>query len=269
MIFWVEKYYNIAMLKNISNKLDFFLRKNIKFSRGIYRNKNEDKNDLFIDAEMQITESEYLHTYNLEQLKNNSTRSNYLENLYAIEFLEKNSEFDFSGDSIKVLDVGCKNFFYASGLYSFFRYKSHEKQIKLTGIEIDGYRLYSNFHSRYDYAKFYIQNLENAEFIVDDVLNHNEKYDVITCILPFVFKEPLLAWGLSLSEFNPKKITQKMYDLLEKNGELLIVNQGLAECEKQKEILGELNIKYKDKGIFESIFFDYSYDRYVLKVKKV
>ena len=61
-----------------------------------------------------------------------------------------------------------------------------------------------------------------------------DKYDYIIWFLPFVLYEPHKYWGLPKKYFYPEKLLDHAYNLLNQNGEMLIVNQGEKEFEVQK-----------------------------------
>lgn len=261
-----------SLIKNFKNKFDFFLRKSIKFSRKIVFLKNEQKEELFVSFEEQKRtpaiqkEAEYLEKYFLNEFKQNTTRRNYLENLATIELLENHLEI--SENNIRILDIGSKNWFYARGEYSFFKYKSKEKNILLNGIEIDAYRVYTNLHSRYDLAMYNIKELDNTFYIVGDLLEHREKYDFIIWFFPFVTIEPLLNWGLPLDCFKPEKMLLHAYSLLNNGGKMLIVNQDENEYRIQHAMLKNLALNYTPKGDFRNSFLEYEHGRFVTVVKK-
>ena len=154
------------MFEDLKNTFDFIIRNKTKFSR---------KN--FVEKNPELIER------------------NRLENLYTQDILNKY----FSKKQKKIiaaLDIGCKNWFYAKGEYEFL--KSFSDNFKLDGIEIDAYRLYSNFYTRLEVAKYYTKGLENTNYITEDLLNLNNKYDYIIWFLPFV-----------LIFYNPYKILLK------------------------------------------------------------
>lgn len=253
-------------IHNLLNNLDFYLRKNIKFSRKGLKIANEDKNKLFSDGNLIVKEDEYNNEYNLKKIKNNSTKRNYLETLYTIDILKKTFNLNSIKESAKILDIGSKNWFYAQGEYSYFA--KHIKNIELTGVELDGYRVYADFYSRKDYAEYYIKNLKNTKYLVDNLMNINEEYDYITWFLPFVAEAPLINWGLPLSEFQPEILLKKAYSLLKPNGKMLIVNQGISEFEIQKDLLNKLSIPYDEIGKIESDFLEYQNERFAIIVQK-
>lgn len=253
------------MIKNLYNEIDFFFRRNIKLKRN-YTGKNEPKDKLF---ETSSKEKFYLKKYNLHYLKENSTCRNYLENLATIEILE-NSCDDAVQDfrTVKILDIGSKNWFYAAGEWSFFKYHNGEKEIFLDGIEIDAFRLYSDFHTRYDYAQYYIKNLENTRYIAEDFLKHNENYDFIVWFFPFVTEFPLQEWGLPLSRFKPLEMLQHAYDSLNSGGKIFIINQDENEYTIQENLIKKLNLSYEKKGALKNSFLEYEHGRYATIIFK-
>ena len=141
------------MFEEIRNNVDFFIRNTTKFSRKDFIEKDEAL---------------------LER--------NRLENLYTIDILNQFFTKE-ERKHTKILDIGCKNWFYAKGEYDFFT--SFCSNFSLDGIELDAHRLYSNFYSRFEVAKFYTKNLTNTNYIAGDLLELKEKYDYIIWILPF------------------------------------------------------------------------------------
>ncbi len=197
----------MKLLKNLYNEIDFFLRKNIKFTRKIRTNK--------------------------EQAGSPHVR----------EWLESNISVD--KDNIKILDIGSKNWFYVRELYNFFKYNNFEKEIWLDGIEIDAYRVYTDFHARYDYAMHYSAGLKNCRYIAGDFLGHYDKYDYITWFYPFVTEFPLLEWGLPLSTFKPLEMLGHAFASLNPGGIIIIKNLNEKEYAIQGNLFKELGIPCK------------------------
>lgn len=252
-------------LIDLKNKIDFFIRSSLKFSRKNYFEENESKEGIFKTPESLIREASLFDKYNLSDLKNNSTVQNYIENLYALDLLDKYLNIKFRNE-LSVLDIGCKNCFYARGLYYFF--KKYCNEFSFSGIEIDFNRLYSNLFSRLEVAKFHIKNIDNAKLISGNLLNHTKKYDYITWFLPFVFEYPHLKWGLPLKHFSPEKMLEHAYSLLNENGEIFVINQGIDEYNKQKQLCDLLNIPYLAVGEISSVFVEYEFKYYLTLIKK-
>lgn len=215
---------------DLRNKFDYYLRSKTKFSRKNYSE----------DLELTCGINDY--TFDI-----------------LSQTLQPSSE-----DYLTVLDIGSKNWEYVRGEYKFF--KQYAKDLKLDGVEIDAYRLYSNFYSRYEYAKFYTRDLEGANYYPDDLLNIQGEYDYIVWFLPFVTKYPLKRWGLPEKFFMPERLLEHAYGLLRK--EMLIVNQGEKEAEIQKKLLDRLNIEYKELGVLKSDALEFQNERYGFVVSR-
>ena len=224
------------MLEELQNNIDFFIRNKTKFSR---------KN--FVETNPKI----------LEQIKQ--------ENLYTQDVLEqffKKRSLDF----LRVLDIGAKNWFYAKGEHDYF--SQFCNNFIMDGVELDAYRLYYNFYSRFEVAKFYTKGLDNTNYIPSNLLDLNQKYDYIIWFLPFVFIEPLKKWGLPKKHFQPQKLLNHAYKLLNQNGQMLIINQGEIESFEQQKLLEELEINYDYKGEVLSKHFSYKNKRYAYLITK-
>lgn len=261
----------LKQIENIKNNIDFFIRNTFKVSRKSFCVPNEPKDVMFnqLPQEKVETAQKLEHAlfckYKLEHLKNNSSVRNYLENLYIIELLEQSFSFN-KISTPSILDIGSKNWFYAQGEHAFFAHNC--KDFSLTGIELDAFRVYTSFYSRYDAANFYIKGLKNTEYIAGNLLNHNHKYDYITWFFPFITATPLLKWGLPLKFYKPKEMLSHAYNLLNKNGQMLIVNQGKEEYKIQLQLLQELGITYQPKGKINSCILEHEHERYYIVVTK-
>ena len=99
------------MFNDFKNSIDFYLRNKLNFSRKNYVEKNQEL-----------------------------IERNLKENFYTKDILEKYLQKS-EKKSVKILDIGSKNWFYARGEYDFF--KSFSDDFLLDGIELDAYRLYS------------------------------------------------------------------------------------------------------------------------------
>ena len=124
-----------------------------------------------------------------------------------------------------VTDVGCANFWYAQTLHRFFQ------PAKLTGVDVEGFRLYPTGYSRYDAAAGYVANLPQTSFVTADYCEMDEQMDVITAWFPFVTPAPVLAWRLPLTVFSPERLFARIARNLSVGGTLFMVNQGTDEAD--------------------------------------
>ena len=217
------------MFNDLRNRFDYFIRSNTKFSRKDY-----------------FEESPIVKETN-----------------YVLDVLERVFNPQFS-ESLRVLEIGCKNWEFVRGEYSFFQKYCNE--LFLDGVEIDAYRLYADFYSRYEVAKFYMKDLKNTNYYADDLLNINHEYDYILWFLPFVTMYPLQRWGLPEKYFMPEKLLEHAYSILKK--EMLIINQGKEEAEIQKDLFERLNISYEFFGEITSSKLEFKNTRYGFVVRK-
>ena len=123
-----------------------------------------------------------------------------------------------------VTDVGCANFWYARTLHRFLQ------PAKLTGVDVEGFRLYPTGYSRYDAAAGYIEDLPQTSFVVADYCGMDEQVDVITAWFPFVTPAPVLAWRLPLTVFSPERLFARIARNLATQGTLFLVNHGTDEA---------------------------------------
>jgi len=251
---------------SLLNSFFYRMRSILKFRRGGFILPFEEKEGMY-DGDTASKEWLYREKYQLKNEFESFGKRDYSLLLYHLELLEFaiQSRVDIP-KSVKSIDVGSKNFHYVASLRSFYR--NNASLCTLKGIEVDAFRVYDDFHSRFDYAKTYIKDFPECEFLALDFLKYNEKANIITMFLPFVYKEPLLAWGLPVSMYVPEKMMMHAYSLLEEGGIWIITNQGMDEYEKQQEIFRNLNISYVGLGKFNSDFFNYPTPHYVSVVVK-
>ncbi|MEW5822684.1 MAG: hypothetical protein AB1782_20995 [Cyanobacteriota bacterium] len=265
------------ILKNLINIFTYPIRNTIRFSRPIKTIINEDKINIFSNEEEIKEEQRLINYYQMESFKNNSSLIHYKENLYSLKLLEdnlKNVSFNWDIERLKILDIGSKNFSYAISLNNFFSlfhpsYKTN-RIIYLDGIEIDPYRIMVDLHSRYDYAMYYIKDLQNTKYITSNLLDFKEnQYDIITWFLPFIVKEPLLNWGLPLKYFEPENMLKHAYNLLKSQGIILVVNQSEIEFKIQLQIIKGLGLNYIEiEKPYSNYFSPFKHERYITVVKK-
>jgi len=125
----------------------------------------------------------------------------------------------------ELCDVGCASFWYAAALQAFFR-PQH-----LTGIEVEGHRLYRDGHARCDYAAGYLEGLPQARFIVADYTTLAHPADMICAWFPFVTPAAILAWRLPLRLLQPGRLFAQVAANLTPAGRFVMVNHGPVEAE--------------------------------------
>ena len=248
---------------DLKNKLDFFLRNHITFSRKNYTEKEVNTDTVFENDEQKNLYSFLKQKYDLSHLYNYSD-INFLTNLYYLALFDK--YINPEKKDLSVLDIGSKNWSYAGSEYIFFKKYSYE--LLLNGIELDAYRLCTNLYTRYEIAKFYTKGFKNTNYIADDFMNHNKQYDYIIWILPFITEYPLLKWGLPLKYFKPEKMLEHAFNLLNDEGKILIINQGEKEFNIQKELNNKLQLNCNYIGEIDNVFSPFRNKRFCSIVSK-
>ena len=109
-------------------------------------------------------------------------------------------------------DVGSSNFWYARALHAFFFPAS------LTGVEMEGYRIYSNGYSRWDYAQGYVADLPRSSFKVTDYSQYADPAETIIAWFPFVSVAPVLAWRMPLRVLSPRALFMRIAENLQPSG---------------------------------------------------
>ena len=251
-------------IDNIRNHLDFLLRNHIIFSRKNYSEEPQDLSNVLCNEEQKNLYNYLKEKYDSGILEI-STKRNFSLNIYYLNIFDKYLSKKQKND-ISILDIGSKNWAYVKSEYVFF--KSFAKEISLTGIELDAYRLYSNFYNRYEVAKFYIKDLPEAEYLAGDFMEHKRNYDCIIWSLPFITEYPLVKWGLPLKYFKPEEMLLHAYSLLNEGGEMLIINQGEEEYKIQQELYKKTNLPFTPLGEIEDKLIIFKNKRFCSKVVK-
>lgn len=212
-------------------------------------------------------EQRLIETYQLSALRQQCSRIRYIDTLNHLQFLER-----YLGGitllaaqpstPLRWLDVGAKNWLYVKAIDYYLKHHGVVHH-QIVGVEIDPNRLYVDGHTRQGHARSYIVNDPHITYIAGDVMEHHDKYDVISSFLPFIVPEPCLNWGLPLSKLQPQAMLSHLVDLLEPGGVLLIMNQDNDEDAVQAELLAReqrLEVVWHD-ALPES-FLLYEYTRY-------
>jgi SAM-dependent methyltransferase len=134
-------------------------------------------------------------------------------------------------------DVGCASFRYAAALQTFFR------PDRMVGVEVEGYRLFRDGHSRIDHAAGYLLRVPAAEFVVADYTAYEAAADVITLWFPFLTPAALLAWRLPLKLLAPARLFRQIQHNLNPNGLLVVVNHGLQEFAMTDDLCGAAGLR--------------------------
>ncbi len=257
-----ERFQSLWM--RVVNACFFPLRNRIQFRRGHYDQDLGTGGDALSDSVRAAMSgsraAELIETYGLEVLVDKLEPVAWRSTLFICDLMDclcGSQNVDLDGfEELSVLDVGAQNFQSAPGLFfglSRFGGMDIGRQVILSGIELDAFRVYSTFQSRFDAAHYFIRLIEDFDnsaqsahrFIDGDVMEHHEKYDLVTWFRPFLFEYTHLCWGLPRSRFSPQVMFEHVLGLVRPGGYCLIVNQEPEEDLLQIQMLSELGVSFQ------------------------
>ena len=245
---------SLTLLRAPANSLAFALRRGLQWQRGSPELHDEDKSDLFdylskegdSRDECEARHGELLAAYDLSSLRAGSSRVDYRDNLYLLDVLETlfADQPQFESKAIRVVDVGSKNWNYVFALERFWRHWNGQqgRRVSMLGVEIDGYGVYRDLHSRFDHAKAYVEQTGNGavQYRVQDLLRCEESgIDVVTMFYPFLTRYSLLQWGLPLACFRPREMIAEALGMLGDGGSLVVFNQTRVERDILRRIVAD------------------------------
>ena len=197
----------------------------LRVSRGVYREKPAERlTNLTARQQDRVSQLSERYRVRFEQRLNRRTS---LNNYEYLDMLDR--AWRAWGDTVPIgrdlTDVGCASFWYAEALQAFFLPRS------LVGVEVEGYRLFRNGHSRIDYATGYLAAMPGSEFVVANYADCSRPADLITAWFPFLTPTAILAWRLPLSLLTPARLFGRIRHNLNEGGVFLMANQGSEEAQ--------------------------------------
>ena len=131
---------------------------------------------------------------------------------------------------LNVLEAGAHDFSRAPAISAFF--ETQKTKNKLIGLELDAYKILSDFHSRFDRAQYYAAQVKNSQFLVQNFFTWKEPVDVLFAFYPFVSPHPAISWGLPMELGSAGAWVEALIRSVKPDGFALVVHQG--EWEEQE-----------------------------------
>jgi hypothetical protein len=221
----ISRMYSLLQrLRSLRHGFWYGISERMRWSRGAFE-EIPAREFLVLGSEKAERIAALRHRYQVQfelQLSAATSLRNY-EYLDLLDRGWRESGMEIPQDGV-LCDIGCASFWYAATLQCFFR------PARLIGVEVEGYRLFRNWHTRSDYAAGYLARMPTAKFVVADYSGREEPADMITAWFPFLTPTALLAWRLPLSLLAPEKLFHRVkYNLLPQ-GTFFMVNHGLDEA---------------------------------------
>ncbi|MBS2011349.1 MAG: class I SAM-dependent methyltransferase [Deltaproteobacteria bacterium] len=215
---------------------------------------------------LEARERELRGRYQLGSLRGRSSRAVYRENLYVLDALDRFVDGTGLGPRVRALDVGSKDFRYAHALARWLAHasstrSSRPREVSLTGIELEGHRVYADLHSRRDHGEAFAAEVDGADvtYRVGDFLEHDERdVDVVFMFFPFVLEYALVRWGLPRSYFLPERILAHARRCLRPGGLLVVMNHTEEEHARQLELCAAAGLEIVRSEPFASDLVDYA-----------
>lgn len=189
-----------------------------------------------------------------------SSAREFRENLFLLDFLDRCLPPDIPPGP--AIDVGAKNGSTLPALWA-------AAPRPWDAIELDPHRRYFNLATRRAHGEAMARVFPGCRYLCGSVLDLDGRYALITWILPFLFPEPLKAWGLPRRFFAPEKLLGHVLELLAPRGALLIVNQGEDEAEEQERLLRDLPTSSKPLGSLPADLSPFHRTRFGFLVRRV
>ncbi|MEB3236113.1 MAG: hypothetical protein VKO64_00615 [Candidatus Sericytochromatia bacterium] len=133
-------------------------------------------------------------------------------------------------DPLRVADIGAKTWHYIRGVHALLsRGPAGPRRVALTGLEIDAFRVYRDFHSRWDWAHWHAAPCPGSRYLALDALAFREPQDLVLLFLPILFLEEHLDWGLSLGQYRPEALFRHARILAGARGHVVMLNFAYEE----------------------------------------
>jgi SAM-dependent methyltransferase len=256
----------------IRNSVDYPLRQAVRWHRAGFKPITRSKQNLFQHlppekrTRAEETARRLFQDFHLDAFYQDSSPINYRENLFYLSLLENAFQLGHVHlpPQVNAADIGPSHWFYVQALAAFLRWYEapQERTFTLAGFEADAYRVYGNFHSRYDHAIGHMRGLPGVTYVPRGFEAQPGQYDLITLFFPFVFEPDHLRWGLPATLFQPDRLLKDAWDSLKPGGALVIVNQGLDEHQAQGERMEKAGIQSRCAFHQDSLLFEYGIERY-------
>lgn len=231
---------------SLRNALDFALRQRLTWSPPA-RERSGEPEPFADDRERLWTE-----TFGLGPARKRMAAWRWRRNLDALGLLVRAGDHPAvealrrRRGPLRVLDVGSKNFDYADALSAFWT--TGGVPPRLTGIELDAHRRYTDFRTRRAWAEHYASFVPDARYVAGDVLAWTEPADAVTWFYPFLTRGPLNRWGLPARFLRPRDLLDHVAGLVSPGGVLLIANLNDDEAALQRALLEEAGLPHSDLG---------------------
>jgi hypothetical protein len=232
----------LQRLRSLRHRLWYDISERVRWSRGAYHETPaRELPALTLEQSQRIAALRSRYQVHFELGMNAATAINNYEYLDILDRAWAGLELGrpFGG---LLCDIGCASFWYAGMLQAFF------SPARIVGVEVEGYRLLRNGHTRYDYARGYLSDLADGSFVIADYAGYHLPAEVITAWFPFVTPAAILAWRLPLSLLTPRRMFERIFHNLKPGGLFVMVNHGPIEAELAHELCDAAGLRFRGRS---------------------
>lgn len=183
--------------------------------------------------------------YKLERWSSFWTPETFEEVMGVLDLLDRVRSHCRTSEWRSVLEVGARNWRYLGALVSWLENGACPEGAVVRGVELDAYRLYADLRTRVSYAEYFrstcAQLVERFDlrFVPVDIRDVRARANGVIWLFPYLFEDTHERGGLPLKTFDPEGVAQHVcQELLEDQGQLVMVNQGAWEWRAAQEIMG-------------------------------
>lgn len=231
---------NLSYIHSQLNSLFLKCRQRVHFQRKGYKES--------LNQALNEEDQKWLDLFNIENYESLSYYS-IQKNIQTLRWLNDFDSYipNFRAQTKSIIDAGCQDFRRLPALAAFFKHpKTH-----ITGIEIDGYPLLHDWHSRFDRAQYFISLTKKAaRYLCTDFFYHHQPSDFIICAYPFLTVAPTLQWGLPQRFASPQFWIESLCKNLKPEAFTLVIHHG----ETEQSIFDSHRSKYHLKLIFRKTY---------------
>lgn len=152
---------------------------------------------------------------------------------------------------VRAADFGCGDFHYAPALQQWLSRHGAAgpagRRVVLRGLELDGYGIYRDGHSRADHgcawaAAASVGGSQVRFEVADAARCRLPEQDCVSLFFPFLTSYACLKWGAPLSRLRPRRLLERAVHTLRPGGWLVVVNQTRSEHLRLTRLLAGLPV---------------------------
>ena len=252
--------HGLALLRAPATEVGFVVRSSLRWSRGAPKPDALAAAPTFawapepLRAALQVRADDLDARYELAPAIGDLAPEQRARNYARLEQLAQMSaphQVPCSEDGVvHAADLGCGDFYYAGAMTRWLAGGGSDapRRVVLRGLELDGYGVYRDGHSRADHgrARAAAASLDHhvVRYEVADAASARlPAQDVVSLFFPFLTTYACLEWGAPLSRLRPRRMLERAVAALRPGGWLVVANQTPREHARLCRLLSRLPVR--------------------------